>query len=388
MELKYYLRILLRRWWLVVGFGIIFFIVGLLIAANIPRVFESKASFVLKPHSSVVIAEDTVGAIDTLSRRIEISSTFAEVVGSNIIHSRAAERLGISDSESENYSAVGEVVPGTNVLELTARGSDRELTKEFADAVSLETIEFVNSLFDVFELRSLDPASTRSSAVGTSRSFILGATTIFGLALGAMLAFLIEYLQRVFSDTTGLDIVDIDSGIYNRAYFELRLKEEISRSRRNEYTFSLALVDLIKTREGGYESGQFKLDVLRKIISIVGTDLRAEDIIARYEESTLALLLPDQSIASTREIIMAAQRRLSDVSLTAATEPELQLVTGITSYQDELVDAEALLQQAIVALNIARESDSHQVQVYIDDSISVAVERSEPTSSGVLTPGD
>ena len=380
MEIKYYLRILIRRWWLVAACGVIFLVLGLIIVLNQPRVYETKSSFVLRPHSSVVIAEDTVGTIDTISRRIEIASTFAEVVGSNKIHNQAIERLGLSESDGAEFSVTGKVVAGTNVLELSARGPDPVLVKEFADAATLETIEFVNNLFDVFELQSLDPASTRNSPVSSSRTRTLGAITILGLVVGVGLAFIVEYFQLVTSDTNSLEIIDYESGIYNRAYFMLRLREEITRSQRNRYIFALALVEIVTADDGGDDSGRFKIDVLRKIISVISTNLREEDVITRYDKTTLSLMLPDRTVGSAREILMEAQQRLSDFSLRSASEPEFYITAGITSFQDDIVNEDALLQQATDALKIAKDSESHQIQVYIDDSQSIAAE-SIPSST-------
>jgi diguanylate cyclase (GGDEF)-like protein len=261
------------------------------------------------------------------------------------------------------------------------------LVKEFADAATLETIEFVNNLFDVFELQSLDPASSQTSPVSSSRTLILGAVTVLGLIVGAGLALFLEYYQLATSDTDSLEIIDYESGIYNRAYFMLRLREEITRSRRNQYTFALALVEIVTTEDSGHNSERFKIDVLRKIISVIGANLREEDVITRYDKTTLSLLLPDRTVGSARDILMEAQQRLSDFSLRSSSESEFHITAGITSYQVDVVDEDVLLQQATEALKIALDSESHQIQVYIDDSQSIAAE-SVPSSALAYSESD
>jgi hypothetical protein len=77
---------------------------------------------------------------------------------------------------------------------------------------------------------------------------------------------------------------------------------------------------------------------------------------------------------------MEAQQRLSDFSLRSSSESEFHITAGITSYQVDVVDEDVLLQQATEALKIALDSESHQIQVYIDDSQSIAAE-SVPSSA-------
>ena len=216
MELRIYLSELARRRWLILAITVICVLVGLLYALNQQEIYKGKASYVLRPHSSLFFDEGTVRAIDTLSRRIKIATTYAEVAGGDLNQKRTLERLDLPPDNSTGLSVTGSVIPGTNVLEMSIRGPDREAVGQFADAVSQELLAYVNSLYDVFELELLDEPWVARLSVGPNAKVIVAGAIVLGLALGSILALLVQYWQLVTAAVKRFDILDREEDILCR----------------------------------------------------------------------------------------------------------------------------------------------------------------------------
>jgi capsular polysaccharide biosynthesis protein len=161
MELKIYYKSIIRNWWMVaLAFLLTLAATWLFLNRQTP-IYEAQATFVMRPRASIVVEEDLVRAVETLSRRIEINTTYAEIASSKLIRNRAIDNLGLSDVEREGLAVTGRVIAGTNVMEITARGPNAEVLGNFANEVGFQTILYVGDLYDVFELEPLAWLSER-----------------------------------------------------------------------------------------------------------------------------------------------------------------------------------------------------------------------------------
>lgn len=197
MEVKLYLRMLRKRWWLIVLAFLFTLGPTVYLVSRQPWVYEASTSYVIRPREEFDVPPDeVVDAVGTLSRQPEISTTFAEVADSRLIKQRAIERLDLSSEDRKGLSVNGSVLPGTNVIEITVRGPNPEVVRDVADAAGLETANYANDLYKVFELEPLDSAKLPSHPAGPNKPFTIILGGGFGLLLGVGLIFLIEYLQE------------------------------------------------------------------------------------------------------------------------------------------------------------------------------------------------
>jgi two-component system cell cycle response regulator len=85
---------------------------------------------------------------------------------------------------------------------------------------------------------------------------------------------------------------DALTGLYNRRYFERRLREESAHARRHKRPFSLVMVDLdhfkLVNDTYGHEDGD---RVLRHVADLISGSLREDDIPCRYGGEEFVLLL-------------------------------------------------------------------------------------------------
>jgi len=193
MELTYYFRIIGRRW--------PFVLVGLLLTVGLTVVFLQRQPLVYRSTSTVVVrpqtvdSEDGVRAIDTLTRGVEITSTYATIARSDLIRNRATERLDPSlDTSGTKVSS--EVLTATSILEISVTGGDPEGVTTVASAIAHEMVAYVGELQNVFELQILDEPQVPDSPVAPKEKLILGTGVVLGLGVGIAFAFLAEAAAR------------------------------------------------------------------------------------------------------------------------------------------------------------------------------------------------
>lgn len=365
MELKLYLNILKKRWWIVVASFLVTLIPTIMFVLQQPWIYESKASFVIRPRSSFAANEEEfVKAIDTLSRRVEINTTFAEVADSSLIKQRALERLELSSQGRKGLKVNGKVKAGTNVLEIVVQGPNPGVVKDFAEAVSLETKSYISGLYDVFELEPLDAAKDPGSPVSPNKPLNIALGGIFGLLMGVSLVFLLEYLQEPIKKDLGFNIVDPETGVYNEPYLRLRLSQELSRSIQDNYSFSLAL---IKVKERNRLRGvmhPFSADRAALQLSVaIESILRDEDVLAYLGNSTFALLLPNRSGEETQRLLANRRSKMDSISpdIVGTT---IRTSIGIITYDESEATGEEILAWATSALEEAGKDRNEQVVLY------------------------
>ena len=195
MEFKTYLRILVNRWWIILPSFLITFIATVVFTFTQPVVYQATATYVVRV--GVIFQDDRsfVSALDTLSRRVEIASTYAEVTNSRVIKNLAADALGLSPEHRRSLSVDSRLIAGTNILEIIVEGNDPVLVRDFTNAVGAQTVAYVQKLYETYELELLDQAALPRSPVKPDKVLNLTLGGLFGLILGVGLALFAEYLR-------------------------------------------------------------------------------------------------------------------------------------------------------------------------------------------------
>ena len=373
MELKLYLRMLLAKWWLIVAAVILTVVPTYLYVNNQPWVYQSSATFIIRPHAAATAdSAEFVRAVDTLSNRLSINTTFAEVASSTIIKNQAIEALGLSVSERRNLSVSSQVIAGTNVLRITVQGLDPVIVRDMTQAVSVETVNYVRNLYEVFELEPLDSAEQSNNPISPNKTLNIAVGAFLGLLLGVSLVFLLEYLKEPIEEDISFNIIDPETGVYNKAYLMLRLRQEMSRTWRNHYSLSVALIEINNRSLASGSSQQVPpAKASLQITSVLGSNTRDEDILAHLGDSIFVLVLPDMPGEAAKDLLEDTRVKIGlRSSDEAATESGLTMYSaiGITTYQNSDINEEELLMQAAEALTEAGAATYGKVSLYTPQS--------------------
>lgn len=356
MELKRYFSIALKRWWLILAGFLVVFLSVLILTYRQPFIYEAQSTFVMRPRSEFILDDEFVRALDVVSRRVEINATFAEVVGSKLIKNEAIEALGLSSEERQGLSVSGRIIGGTNILEVTARGRDPVIVRDFANAIGTETVEYVGNLYDVYQLEPLDSATIPRTPDSPKPILNLSLGAVFGLVLGASLAFLLEYLTMPHYTKDFFNIIDRESGAFNKSFLMHRLWQEISRSKRKKYPLALGLIK-IEIGNADEEDADYKqIEALRMVKILSEKVLRPEDTMARFDHDTLAILLPDMTEKEAQSFMEELNLKIESVPQDSGGRHEtllLRSTVSAISYENYRMKQERFMDQAVQVMDEA-----------------------------------
>lgn len=172
-------------------------------------------------------------------------------------------------------------------------------------------------------------------------------------------------------------ITDELTELYQPKYFELRLKEEIEKTKRYRHCLSLMMVEVDNFEEKRY--GEEKRDkLLKSIAGIVKKNLRTGDIACRCGDKGFGIILPEiteepwgnirerlkKQIKETVEIGERLRRKVKEKELGVTVS------IGIASFdgQDREMKREILIKQAKEALSQAKR-EGNTVKVFYDEKL-------------------
>jgi diguanylate cyclase (GGDEF)-like protein len=114
---------------------------------------------------------------------------------------------------------------------------------------------------------------------------------------------------RHFETTQQLAYLDGLTGIFNRRFFEMRIREELERSQRYNTSLSVVMLDIDYFKKLNDEFGHLLGDeVLKQVSSIFQQHLRKGDVVCRYGGEEFALLLPQTSGENAFEVAEKLRR--------------------------------------------------------------------------------
>lgn len=374
MELKAYLRTLASKWQIALLTFLITYAATLALTYTQTPMYQSRAAYVMKLSDSFETNKDLVSAVDILSRRTEIATTYTLVANSGMIEQQAANALGLTSDQRRELTVSSQLIPGTNVVEIVAQARDPVLARDFTNMVGAKTMVYVRDLYATYRLELLDMATASGTPVKPNKplNLLLGAT--MGLALGAGMAFLSAYLQAAPENAANVDVFDHETGTYSRRYFLLRLRQELSRARRSGRLMSVALVDIDHQRTLANSAPHIRQEALRRVMQRLLPRLRNEDTMARFDETVFAILWADTSGEGARQ----ATERLCAAINKAPLELEqsgvlldLRSSAGVAAYpneiQDEDLGPEEMIERARQALDETAERVYGKVALFTED---------------------
>jgi diguanylate cyclase (GGDEF)-like protein len=380
MEIKVYLKLLQKRWWLVLLVLIIALAATAYFTLNMKPLYRAEATYIVRVSASEE-ERNVISAINTLTSRSEIAATYAGVANSSSIKNKAADDLGISHNNSLEVSS--QVQSGTNIVEISVEGNDPALVRDYTNAIGAQTVEYVESLYETYRLELLDEAVLPGSPARPSMVQNLTLGGILGLLLGMGLVIFMEYLKVPSGSDAMFNILDERIGIYDMRYFRERLHQEMSRSRRHKHMLSVALVNIDHRHLLENVSPEVRLSAMRSVVTAVGRSLRDEDVMAASSDTELAVLMPELDGERAKiavERILAIVSKISVELNPTGKTISLNGAAGVAPFHNgERATTDVLIARARTALDSMRESTYGRVMVSAEGAVNeVSSQRSEP----------
>ncbi len=155
----------------------------------------------------------------------------------------------------------------------------------------------------------------------------------------------LEFDNRKLSD---LAMIDDESGLHNKDYFQEKLFMEIKRSKRHGHQFSLLFIDLTPFIGYSKEPGDDN-NVIYELGDHVMSKLRRTDIVTRFSNDKLIVLLPETPKDGARCVVGKLRKIEEEFPCTVDNEQSMSRIkinTGISTFPDDGEDGVLLLKHA------------------------------------------
>lgn len=373
MELRSLIRVFVEKWWLVVPAFLMTFGSAAVLTISQPAVYQSNSTFVVKVTSTA--GQDVLSALGLLSRQTEIAETYAQAAESRAIRKAAIAALGLTAPQQDDVQLVSRLVAGSNLLQLSATSTDPKLAQAYNTAVGAALVEFANGLYPSFELVTLDTAGASGQPVSPNIPLYLG----LGLVVALLLAGGVGYVATIVSPQprpkAQIAMLDRESSAYSSAFFMLRLRQEMSRARRTTSPLCIALVNVNHSGVLDRADARVRREALARLAGMLDAHLRIEDLSARLEDDTFALMLADTNEADAMEMVEGIRGRMALPAIGADPSGEALRATpaaSVIEYRGEPMTVAELIDRARRTLRDAEAVPAGKTQSFSGLSVGAA----------------
>ncbi len=365
MEIKLYLRMLQRSWWIVVLTALAAVGAALVASYLATPIYQSTARYIVSPNPEFLkngVDYNLIYSLDTLDKRT-IITTYAEVLNSPRIYNDTIQALKLAPRDVSDYTYSAVVLPSTNIIEFSVQGSDPQRVAAITQLMGQRAVSYVESLYQVYDMGLLDPAAVGIQPVSPKPLRDAGVALVVGVVLGAGLALLNELLRTPFRNFLERRTLDEESLALHRLTFENNLKDVALLSNKD---FCLCLVQLEGFRDYVDLLPQASREtVLRHVTQVLREQLRGNDLVGRWGTLDFSVLLSGTTGDAALNTMNRVRRALSTPIKLDVSEEDLCLdpKIGIAQYQVGESDL-ALINNTSRALDLAKQNgDVHLLRV-------------------------
>jgi diguanylate cyclase (GGDEF)-like protein len=291
MEIKLYLRMLQKGWWIILLAALVAVASSLVVSFFTVPQYSATARFIIIPSPSLKTSVEVINSLNTLDRA-SVVATYVEVMNSEKILTDSLAFLNVKSDAIKGYTVQAVALPSSSVLELTVTGSDPKLVSDLSNAIGQQTIIFSNSINFILSINFLDTATPATVPLSPKPLRDAGLALVVGIAIGSLFAILSEQIRIPFEVYRQRLNVDSMTGVYNSRYFRRIIDEMVAED--PDKNFSMGLVEINGLRdllESLPPSGLQQL--LQKVTDTLRNELRGNDIIARWDDVSFSILLPE-----------------------------------------------------------------------------------------------
>jgi diguanylate cyclase (GGDEF)-like protein len=176
------------------------------------------------------------------------------------------------------------------------------------------------------------------------------------LAVLLTLVALLARINRMQRDA----LFDVVTRLRNHRYFQVRLREELSRAKRHSRPTSLLLLDLDNFKRVNDAYGHAVGDmVLRQVGQVLMDNARGADVVCRYGGEELAVILPETPVGDAFQV--AERLRQAVENRPDERGAKVTMSAGVASFPDHASDADGLIAVADAAMYRAKRAGKNQV---------------------------
>jgi len=218
-------------------------------------------------------------------------------------------------------------------------------------------------------VRGLGTEWRRAGDDGSEHLAVAGVTALLailmGLGAGGLILHLAGEVEGSEARYVALARLDPLTGLENRQALRRRLAEEITRSERFERPVSVLMLGIDDLAGINHAHGQTGGDqALAAVATMLSTQTRGIDQVARYGDSAFAAVLPETDVAGACVLAERLRRHVADhpVTLGNGAPVALTVSIGVAAYPSHAEAPDALFAAAGEALHRARQAGPNRVE--------------------------
>ncbi len=358
MEIRFYLRMVQRGWWLIM--------VSALIAVNFSLIYsyyiivpqyEAVARFIVSPNLQNIESRDLVNSLEALDKR-SIISTYAEVVNSRQIYNGTLSVLNMKAEDFSAYTTSVTVLPDANIIRFAVRGPDPAVTAQLANSVGQYAIDYVRKLYVIYDIDFLDRANPPSEPYQPQPVQDAGLALLIGIVFGVGLAIFRDQFSSTLDRLKQRRMIDNESQAFTREFFEQRMRQEFAS--RPDNVVTLGIIHLNGIHEMYDSLPQAYINkIMREVTDALRYQLRGNDIVGRWSPLEFGVLListDGNSAKRTLARVLAALDQKMSLEAEGGFDILLDPRIGLADRQGG-ESLPVLVDQARKALEISMQSD-------------------------------
>ena len=367
MEIRLYLQILKRGWWIIALTMLAALNTALLVSYLTPPVYRAASRFIVSPNAAAYAnSSDVNSSMDTLDRR-SIINTYKELLASPSVYGThpVIQKIPMVEFQKE-YSVKAVVIPDTNILQLTVDGADPIAVTNIAKAIETQSISYINKMYPVYNFAILDSATVPTEPVLPQPVQNVGLALLIGLFFGIGLAFLRDQFQNTLDSLRFRSVIDHTTTAFTRSHFEKSLVDEISNNPEGVLSFGIinfsGLDEVIDVLPQAIAQR-----ILRQITQTLKDELRSHDIVGRWGKNQLSILLPStpgnaaENTLKRIQKLLAAPINLEEIN-NMVIHPDPCI--GISEKNQGETNSTTLIQQAEKAMSKAQTVENASVVLF------------------------
>ena len=357
MEVKLYFRMLQRSWWIIVITTLATVIAALVTSYFTPPTYRATSRFIVSPSPSLITGgNNLLNSLSTLDKR-SIITTYAEILNSQRIYAETINLLQLKGVDLNQYKYSAVALPDANIIEFSVTGPDKVVVYTLANGIGQHAVEYVHSLYQVYDLSVLDAAAPPTTPISPQPLRSAGVALVVGLALGIVLALLREMIRTPLENFVQQRSLDDTSLALSRKAFEQKLSDVAFASAQD---FSLCVVHLNGLAEYINVLPQSTLQRLfRGVTQVLRNQLRGNDIVGRWSDLDFIVLLsetPGTAAMNTMERVRMALAYPVSIDGTDNEQLLLDPQIGIAEYRVGDT-AQTMIKNIQWALDVAKKNN-------------------------------
>ena len=291
MEIKLYLRMLQKGWWIILLAVLVALASSLTVSyLTVPR-YSATARFIITPSPSLKTSVEVINSLNTLDRA-SVVATYVEVMNSDKILADSLTFLNVGAASLKDYTVNAVALPSSSVLELTVTGPDPKLVSDLSNAIGQQTIIFSNSINFILAINFLDMAVPSASPLSPQPLRDAGLALVIGLVIGALFAVLSEQIRIPFEVYRKRLNIDGPTGVYNRRYFHHLIEDLISEEPDGKFSMGLVEINGLRDLIDSLPPSGLQ-QVFKNVTDTLRNELRGNDVVGRWNDVSFSILLPE-----------------------------------------------------------------------------------------------